>query len=81
MLFRKGTPEDDDEMRPFAIHVERIVYNVSLDHAKKRRIAVADLEFTKPMLEDHIQRLQKILSENQGRGSVRIRFKGPMVLE
>lgn len=67
-------------MRPFAIHVEEIVYNVSLEHTKKRRIAVADLEFTKPMLEDHIKRLQKILSEAKG-GTVRVRFKGPMVLE
>jgi len=67
-------------MRPFAIHVERIEYTASLEHAKKRRIAVVDLEFTKPMLADHIQKLQNILTETKG-GSVRVRFKGPMVLE
>lgn len=79
MLFPKDS-RDEEEMRPFAIHVERIVYNVSLSHALKRRIAVADLEFTKPMLEDHIKRLQQMLVESKG-GTIRVRFKGPMVLE
>lgn len=76
-------PESDsEEMRPFAIHVEQIVYDISLSHARKRRVAVADLEFTKPMLEEHIKKLQNILSDsNISRGSIRVRFKGQMVLE
>lgn len=76
------TESTSEDMRPFAIHVEQIVYDITLSHTKKRRVAVADLEFTKPMLEEHIKKLQNILeSPNISRGSIRVRFKGAMVLE
>lgn len=71
----------DEEMRPIAVHVDEIVYDVNLKHAQRRRVAVVDLEFSKVQVEKMIQNLQKRLENNVDRGTVRVRFKGRMVLE
>lgn len=76
-----ATPESDsEEMRPIAVHVNQVVYDVSLRHTLKKRIAVVDLEFSKQMVDDLIENLGRIRAENKG-GSIRVRFKGSMVLE
>lgn len=72
------TPE---EMRPIAVHVEKIVYDVDLKHTYRRRVAVVDLEFSKVQIEEMVKQLQKRIEEKKDRGSIRIRYKGPMVLE
>ena len=70
------TPE---EMRPIAVHVEEITYNVNLRHIHRRRVAVVDLELTKEHITDLVKNLQERLSKE--RGTIRVRFKGRMVLE
>lgn len=70
----------DEEMRPIAVHVESIQYDVDLKHTYRRRVAVIDLELSYPKVQAMINELQKRLEEPK-RGAIRVRFKGPMVLE
>jgi len=70
------TPE---EMRPIAVHVEEITYNVNLRHIHRKRVAVVDLELTKEHITDLVKNLSERLSKE--RGTIRVRFKGRMVLE
>lgn len=71
----------DEEMRPIAVHVKQIIYDVDLRHTYRKRIAVVDLEYSKEQIADMIKNLQKRLDATNERGSIRIRFKGSMVLE
>lgn len=70
----------DEEMRPIAVHVDQIQYDVTLRHTYRKRVAVIDLELSYPMLEGLIRNLQNMYAE-KGHGSIRVRFKGRMVLE
>lgn len=73
-----STPE---EMRPIAVHVEKIVYEPNLKHTQRERVAVIDLEFSKEQIADMVKTLQTRLESKSDRGSIRLRFKGTMVLE
>jgi hypothetical protein len=74
-------PITPEEMRPIAIHVESIFFEPNLKHTERRRVAVIDLEFSAPHAEQLIKNLQDRLAEERVQGSIRIRFKGRMVLE
>lgn len=71
------TPE---EMRPIAVHVDEISFDVNLQHMYRKRVAVIDLELTYPLIEQMIKQLQKRMADKE-KGAIRVRFKGRMVLE
>lgn len=73
-----ATGNTDEDMRPIAVHVEKIMYNPTLAHIYRKRIAVIDLELTPQHVEDLIRNLQEM---NIHDITIRLRFKGRMVLE
>lgn len=78
-MLTKDGPNAPEEMRPIAVHVEEIKYNVDLRHIHRKRVAVIDLEFTHIHAEDLVKNL--LLQLQTERGAIRVRFKGRMVLE
>lgn len=68
-----------EKMRPIAVHVEHIKYDVDLTHTYRKRVAVIDLEFTHQHAKELIENLQKRIDSE--RGAIRVRFEGRMVLE
>jgi hypothetical protein len=69
----------DEKMRPIAVHVQKIAYDVTLTHIYRKRVAVIDLELTHKHVEDLLKNLQERLKNE--RGAIRVRFEGLMVLE
>lgn len=71
---------DDEEIRPITLHVNKIVYNASLTHTYRKRVTVVDLELSRELAQDMVDNFQKLLTQPR-RGSFRVRFKGSLVLE